>query len=80
MLFRSAFKDSFIAYETAIKDTSRMKCKDQPVTFYDSLTNVRDLRNKLNDHTIKLNQYLDAYSARLDKLDAQIKLRSGVTQ
>lgn len=76
----SAFKTSYIVYDTSMKETLRIKCSEQPVTFYDSLTKTREQRAKLHAHINKMNEYFDAYATGLVNVGEQIKVRNTVSR
>ncbi|HXH04893.1 MAG TPA: hypothetical protein VNI82_00515 [Candidatus Nitrosotenuis sp.] len=75
-----AFKSSYTSYDISAKDTLRIKCQEQPVTFYDSLTRVRENRAALAAHIVKMNEHLEAYTVGLDDVASQIELKNAGTQ
>lgn len=72
-----AFKATYINYDTSLKNTLRINCIDQPVTFYDSLTRTKELRAGLTAHIVKMDQLLDTYNAGLLEINVQITDRNG---
>lgn len=58
------FRSDYIAYDDQLENVLRLKCREQPVTFYDELTLVREARAKvakdIQDIDTMLGQYGDA--------------------
>lgn len=75
----SAFKDTYIAYDNALRDALNIKCSEQPVTFYDALHKARDQRALLVTHITAMNHLLDTYDAGLTDITNQINAKSAGT-
>lgn len=71
------FKLSYITYDIGMKEALRIKCRDQPVTFYDALTKVREERVRLSQHVNGLSAALAAYDEGLEVVRAEIAERNG---
>lgn len=74
-----AFKATYIKYDESLKNTLRIKCTEQPVTFYDSLTKTRELRAALAVHITSMNRLLDTYDTGLTRITGEIKTKTGST-
>jgi hypothetical protein len=66
----STFQADYLLYEDALSSTLTIKCREQPVTFYDTLTNARDLRARLSKDIVDINTLLDQYQVGLTALRA----------
>jgi hypothetical protein len=69
------FKSTYISYDTSVKNILRIKCTEQPVTFYDSLTRIREQRAALHGHILKMDEHLDTYNLGLTEIMVQVKER-----
>jgi hypothetical protein len=69
----TVFKEDYSNYYDSLEATIRLSCAEQPVTFYDSLTNTRNLRAKVAQDIKSINDILDAYQASInDELRANL--------
>jgi hypothetical protein len=68
----SSFKQNYSQYEETLAATAKLQCSDQPVTFYDSLTNARELRAKVAADIKSINESMDAYQRGVDELRSNI--------
>ena len=69
----TSFKNNYDSYYDSVTATIKLSCKDQPVTFYDSLTNVRELRARVAQDIKSINESLDAYQGGInDELRAEV--------
>lgn len=68
----TAFKEDYSAYEDALAATAKLQCADQPVTFYDSLTNARELRAKVAADIKAINEMLDVYQNGVNELRTSV--------
>ncbi|MBC7746437.1 hypothetical protein H7Y40_00440 [Pedobacter sp.] len=75
----SAFKTTYINYDIALKDTLKIKCTEQPVTFYDALTKTREKRAALALHITTMDRLLDTYETGLVEVSSQIKVKTAST-
>jgi hypothetical protein len=76
----TAFKTDYSAYEDSMVATIKLSCRDQPVTFYDSLTRTRELRVRVAADIKSLNEALDAYQSGVNELRASVTQAEGVSQ
>lgn len=60
------FKQEYAQYERALSQVTRMKCQDQPQTFYDNLTTVRELRAGLQEDVVLLQDLAKEYLTHVD--------------
>jgi hypothetical protein len=66
----TTFQSDYLQYEDALSSALDIKCQEQPVTFYDTLTNARDLRARLAKDIVDINALLDSYQTGLTDLRA----------
>jgi hypothetical protein len=61
------FRTDYQQYEQAMSKTLDIKCTNQPVAFYDSVSDTRDKRKKVHESTLALHKligdYKDAFEA-----------------
>lgn len=69
----TAFKTDYSAYEDALSNTTELACANQPVTFYDSLTNARELRARVAADIKAINEMIDAYQNGVNELRQTIQ-------
>lgn len=67
--FAQNYKDYNNSYNTTMKLTN---CHEQPVTFYDYLTQTRELRTKLSTTIDDIDKLLDQYQLRLNDLKKSV--------
>lgn len=67
-----AFQSDYLLYEDALSTALSIKCREQPVTFYDALSNARDLRTRVSKDINDINVYLDSYQTGLSDLKATL--------
>lgn len=68
------FRSRYQTYKDTMSQLASMKCKDQPVNFYDELTQARSQRAALHESVVTLNTLAKQYSAQVDEL--KVKLSS----
>ena len=68
----SDFQADYLAYEDAISATLKINCREQPVTFYDTLTGARDLRAKVAKDIQDIDAQLEAYQKGITDLRTAI--------
>lgn len=56
-----AFRLQYQQYEEAMSATLRINCVNQPVAFYDSVTDTRTKRQATHDATIQLHKTIEKY-------------------
>jgi hypothetical protein len=74
------FRESYREYEKAITTTIDMKCKDQPVTFYDSVMAARAKRVVLKESMAELSVLLQRYSTQFNQFSQTTLQKSGESQ
>ncbi len=57
------FRANYQQYEEAMSATLKINCINQPVAFYDSVTDVRMKRSQVHVNTQQLQRTIEAYSA-----------------
>lgn len=66
---RGEFIDNYITYNNSLNVTMKLSnCKEQPVTFYDYLTQTRQLRTKLSTGLDDIDRLMDSYQTALNEL------------
>ena len=60
-----AFRADYLAYDDQLKTVLKLTCKEQPVTFYDQLTLVREARAKVAKDVKDIDGLLDQYQKAL---------------
>ena len=74
------FKSDYTDYEDSVVKVLKIKCKDQPVTFYDNLTAAREARAVVASDITELATILQEYRISLDTLQKTLpKNGSAVT-
>ena len=68
----STFQADYLLYEDALSSALDIKCREQPVTFYDTLTNAREQRARLAKDIADINALLDSYQTGLVDLRASL--------
>lgn len=73
--FRSAYRQ----YDTAMAELVRMDCRKQPVSFYQKVGEVRQLRQKVNDASDQLKSLIDQYRSEviIFQMDNATQLKVG---
>lgn len=70
---KAEFNENYINYNNSLKVTMKLaNCKEQPVTFYDYLTQTRELRVKLSTSIEDIDRLLDSYQTSLDNLKRSV--------
>ena len=67
-----AFKNDYSSYYDSLESLIRLKCSDQPVTFYDMLTHSRELRAKVAADIRSINETLDTYQRGVNDLRSSV--------
>lgn len=76
----TTFQSDYLLYEDALSNALDIKCREQPVTFYDTLTTARDLRARLSKDIVDINTLLDQYQTGLTALRATLEPKTEATQ
>lgn len=70
---RAEFVENYKNYNNSYTVTMRLpNCKEQPVTFYDYLTQTRELRTKLSTSIDEIDHMLDSYQQALNQLKTSV--------
>jgi len=65
-----AFRNDYIAYDDQLEAVIKLKCNEQPVTFYDELTRAREDRARVAKDVQEIDSLLDQYQTALGELKA----------
>lgn len=68
----ASFRANYIEYDDQIKFVLKLKCSEQPVTFYDELTLAREARAKVEQDVKAIDTVLDQYQNALTELRAEL--------
>lgn len=63
-----AFRADYIAYDDQLEIVLKLRCSEQPVTFYDELTLAREARAKVAKDVRDIDGLLDQYQLALNEL------------
>lgn len=80
---RTEFTEKYLTYNNSFTVTMKLaSCREQPVTFYDYLTQTRELRIALSATIDDIDRLLDQYQEELNTLKASVAgaPAPGVTQ
>lgn len=66
------FRTDYQQYEEAMAATLKINCVNQPVAFYDSVTDVRTKRSKVHDSTLQLQQSIEDYRSEFESFSASV--------
>ncbi|GEM_PF-869624 len=66
------FKSDYTDYEDIVAKVLKIKCKDQPVTFYDTLTAAREARAVVASDILEMASILQEYRVSLDALQKSL--------
>jgi hypothetical protein len=67
------FRTSYQQYEEAMSRTLKINCTNEPVTFYDSVSDTRTKRERVHDSTTKLHQTVRNYKNEFEIFAHQIE-------
>lgn len=73
----TTFRTDYQAYEESLSNALNIDCINQPVTFYDGVADARTKRSQVHVDVIKLNQYIDDYSAAFSAFTTNFYKLSG---
>lgn len=62
------FRADYIAYDDQLKKVIKLRCNEQPVTFYDELVIAREARARVADDVRGIDTLLDQYQKALSEL------------
>ena len=57
----AAFRTNYQQYEEVLSAALKINCTDQPVAFYDKVTEARDKRKKVHESTLELKRSIETY-------------------
>lgn len=66
------FKEDYAKYEDSLSKTLKIKCQDQPVTFYDTLTATREARAKVAKDIDAITKILQEYYGLVNTLQTSL--------
>lgn len=70
---RVEFAENYLDYNNSFNVTMKLpSCREQPVTFYDYLTQTRELRAKLSTTIDDIDRLLDTYQLSLNELKVAV--------
>ena len=72
------FRSKYQTYEQTVSGLIVLKCKDQPVTFYDGVIIARDQRAQVREAVDKLNALLAQYNTQVDELSQKVKSKGEI--
>lgn len=75
-----SFRTDYIAYDDQLETVLKLKCREQPVTFYDELTLAREARAKVAKDIADIDSLLDQYQSAVDELKATLIDASGTEE
>lgn len=67
------FRASYISYEETLSDALTMNCINQPVVFYDTVSDARAKREIVHSHTKKLETMITSYQGSFETLAKTIE-------
>lgn len=67
------FREKYQAYEESMSKTLRMNCKNEPVSFYDSVADTREKRKAVHASTLTLHKTIKQYKADLKEFAEEFK-------
>lgn len=73
-----AFRADYIAYDDQLEVVLKLKCSEQPVTFYDELTLAREARARVAQDVQDIDTLLDQYQAALGELKSAVGNKESV--
>lgn len=62
----ATFRQDYQQYEEAMSRALRIPCTNQPVAFYDSVTETRNKRTQVHASTLELQRLIQAYQIEFD--------------
>lgn len=69
---RNKFKNSYISYSQEFDNLLNISCKNEPKRFYEQLEVVREKREKVNSHVVKLRSALSVHRQTVDELRSEL--------
>lgn len=73
----TTFRDDYQQYEQTMSKTLKIDCKNQPVEFYDSVTDTRNKRLTVHNDTVNLQATIQSYKTDFELFAVQFE---GVTK
>lgn len=67
------FRSDYQQYEEAMSKTLAINCTNQPVAFYDSVSDTREKRSKVHDATLELHRLINDYKKAFEKFAKDFK-------
>lgn len=69
----TTFRDDYQQYEQTMSKTLKIDCKNQPVEFYDSVTDTRNKRVTVHNDTVNLQTTIQSYKTAFESFTAQFE-------
>ena len=66
------FRANYQSYEEAMSKALDINCTEQPVAFYDSVTDAREKRQKVHDSTQAIQKTIKQYRSEVDKFSKRL--------
>lgn len=63
----TAFRTNYQQYEETLSSVLKINCTDQPVAFYDKVTEAREKRQKVHESTLQLKQSIETYKTAFNE-------------
>ncbi len=70
------FRTNYQLYEEGMSRTMKINCKNQPVAFYDAVTDTRAKRKKVHDSVLELQKIIQNYKAEFELFSQEAKVDS----
>lgn len=74
------FTDTYQKYENTLSKSLTMRCGDQPIEFYDTVSLARSQRNQVNEEVKELNRLVRQYIEQYHAFKAGLKSNGGESQ
>ncbi len=69
------FRASYISYEESLSTVLAMNCTNQPVAFYDGVSDARVKRTIVHEHTKNLETIIQAYQSSFEVLAKTVEVK-----
>ena len=67
------FRESYKTYDNQMARVLTLDCVKQPVRFYDSVAEARQLRGTVHGHVVRLHELIDEYEAAFGTFRTQLR-------
>lgn len=69
----ASFRLKYQQYEEAMSKTLKLNCTNQPVAFYDSVTDTRNKRKLTHESTVLLHKTIQTYKIQFEAFEKKFK-------